>query len=228
MAKQPIKQKVATVTELPDFETATVDELPAFGEPLKKKDQPQLAKPTTTVSKSVSQPTKSLSALPLKNPNPPEELGYLEDIWNRLKGSSTKVLGAFASIPASANTYAMDIILAASGKDEQFNRLPAAAKKEVKNAIREINRKAPSGELAYQSKEASDYLNNAAKKIYERTIQDETSVSDEIYNLATNPTTEVGIKNDSYQQWFWSKSLVKLYWGDNATNWKNRLLMKVL
>ena len=45
---------------------------------------------------------------------------------------------------------------------------------------------------------------------------------------ATNPTTEVGIKNDSYQQWFWSKSLVSLYWGDNATNFKNRLLMKVL
>ena len=44
----------------------------------------------------------------------------------------------------------------------------------------------------------------------------------------TNPTTEVGIKNDSYQQWFWSKSLVSLYWGDNATNFKNRLLMKVL
>ena len=45
---------------------------------------------------------------------------------------------------------------------------------------------------------------------------------------ATNPTTEVGIKNDNYQQWFWSKSLVSLYWGDNATNFKNRLLMKVL
>jgi hypothetical protein len=45
---------------------------------------------------------------------------------------------------------------------------------------------------------------------------------------STDPTTEVGIKNDDYQQWFWSKSLVTLYWGDNATNWKNRLLMKVL
>jgi hypothetical protein len=45
---------------------------------------------------------------------------------------------------------------------------------------------------------------------------------------ATNSTTEVGIKNDNYQQWFWSKSLVTPYWGDNATKWKNRLLMKVL
>jgi hypothetical protein len=41
-------------------------------------------------------------------------------------------------------------------------------------------------------------------------------------------TTEVGIKNDDYLQWFWSKGLVTLYWGDNATQWKNRLLMKVL
>lgn len=44
----------------------------------------------------------------------------------------------------------------------------------------------------------------------------------------TDAQSEVGISNDQYIQWFWSKSLVKLYWGDNATNWKNRLLMKVL
>jgi hypothetical protein len=61
-------------------------------------------------------------------------------------------------------------------------------------------------------------------KLYLECLTGDTPVS----LPATNPTTEVGIKNDSYQQWFWSKSLVKLYWGDNATNWKNRLLMKVL
>jgi hypothetical protein len=44
----------------------------------------------------------------------------------------------------------------------------------------------------------------------------------------TDTQTEVGIAKGQYVQWFWSKSLVKLYWGDNATNWKNRLLMKVL
>jgi hypothetical protein len=45
----------------------------------------------------------------------------------------------------------------------------------------------------------------------------------------TNTTTEVGIKaNDDYLQWFWSKSLVTLSWGDNATQYKNHLLMKVL
>lgn len=41
MAKQPIKQKLATLDELPSFETATLDELPSFGEPVKKKDQTQ-------------------------------------------------------------------------------------------------------------------------------------------------------------------------------------------
>ena len=44
----------------------------------------------------------------------------------------------------------------------------------------------------------------------------------------TDPLTEVGISSNQYLQWFWSKSLVKLYWGDTATNWENRLLMKVL
>jgi len=61
-------------------------------------------------------------------------------------------------------------------------------------------------------------------KLYLHRLDGDTPVS----LPATNPTTEVGIKNDSYQQWFWSKSLVSLYWGDNATNFKNRLLMKVL
>jgi hypothetical protein len=38
MAKQPIKQKVATLEELPDFNIATVDELPDFETTVKKKE----------------------------------------------------------------------------------------------------------------------------------------------------------------------------------------------
>ena len=91
MAKQPIKQKVATLDELPAFETATVDELPDFGEPVKKKGQPQLVKQNTSVSKSVSAPTKPSLVLPSKEVEKPEEVGYVEDIWNRLKGSNKYV-----------------------------------------------------------------------------------------------------------------------------------------
>jgi len=102
--------------------------------PVKKKDQPKVVVPTTSVSKSVSAPTKPSSVLPSKKVEKPEEVGYVEDIWNRLKGSTTNMLGAFLNVPSSAQTYLMDMALAASGKDEEFNRLPAAAKKEVTSA----------------------------------------------------------------------------------------------
>ena len=52
----------------------------------------------------------------------------------------------------------MDMALAASGKDEEFNRLPAAAKKEVTNAVRAVNKRMPLGEFAPQTKEGANYL----------------------------------------------------------------------
>jgi len=194
MAKQPIKQKVATLDELPAFETATVDELPDFGEPVKKKGQPQLVKQNTSVSKSVSAPTKPSLVLPSKEVEKPEEVGYVEDLWNRFKGSGTKVLSAFLNVPSAAQSYIYDVALAATGKDEEFNRLPAAAKREVKSAVRAINKGLPNGEFLYQTKEAANYLNKKAENIYQRTIQDETSLSDEISKLATNPTSEGVLK----------------------------------
>lgn len=194
MAKQPIKQKVATLDELPAFETATVDELPDFGEPVKKKGQPQLVKQNTSVSKSVSAPTKPSLVLPSKEVEKPEEVGYVEDLWNRFKGSGTKVLSAFLNVPSAAQSYIYDVALAATGKDEEFNRLPAAAKREVKSAVRAINKGLPNGEFQYQTQQAANYLNKKAENIYQRTIQDETSLSDEISKLATNPTSEGVVK----------------------------------
>ena len=67
-------------------------------------------------------------------------------------------------------------------------------------------------------------VNGQSGKLYLDRLDGDTPVS----LPSTDITTEVGIKNDNYQQWFWSKSLVTLYWGDNATQYKNRLLMKVL
>ena len=46
MAKQPVKQNVATLDELPAFKTATLDELPDFGKPIKKKIPTALPSPS--------------------------------------------------------------------------------------------------------------------------------------------------------------------------------------
>ena len=67
-------------------------------------------------------------------------------------------------------------------------------------------------------------IEGASGKLYVDCLNGDTPVS----LPPTDVTTEVGIKNDDYLQWFWSKGLVTLYWGDNATKWKNHLLMKVL
>jgi hypothetical protein len=162
--------------------------------PVKKKDQPKVAAPTTSVSKSVSAPTKPSSVLPSKVTEKPEEVGYVEDLWNRFKGSGTKVLSAFLNVPSAAQSYIYDVALAATGKDEEFNRLPAAAKKEVKNAVRAVNKGLPNGEFQYQTQEAANYLNKKAERIFERTIKDETSLTDEISKLTTNPTSEGVLK----------------------------------
>ena len=173
------------------YSKSEADFVNQYWAPVKKKDQ---AKPTPSVSKSVSAPTKSLSDAPLKTPEKPEEVGYVEDIWNRFKGSGTKVLSAFLNVPSAAQSYIYDVALAATGKDEEFNRLPAVAKKEVKNAVRAVSKGLPNSELTYQTKEAANYLNKKAENIYQRTINDETSLSDEISKLTTNPTSEGVLK----------------------------------
>ena len=162
--------------------------------PVKKKDQTKSVVPTTSVSKSVSAPTKPSLVLPSKEVEKPEEVGYVEDLWNRFKGSGTKVLSAFLNVPSAAQSYIYDVALAATGRDEEFNRLPAAVKKEVKNAVRAVNKGLPNGDFQYQTQEAANYLNKKAERIFERTIKDETSLSEEISKLSTNPTSEGVLK----------------------------------
>ena len=120
-----------------------------------------------------------------------EEIGYMEDLWNRLRGSGAKALAGVLSMPALARTYAEDIVYAASGLDKEFNKLPSAAKKEVLNTVRTIQ---ASGDIntaaAIQSQEAFNYLNKKADKIYERTIKQEGDVFTDIANFKDNPSAD--------------------------------------
>ena len=94
-----------------DFSSAIVGaQKPA---PVKKKVQPQVASSTTLDSKSVSQPTKSLSGSQLKEDK--EEIGMIDDLWNTLKGAGVKTLANIASIPAFAQNAALDIVASATG-----------------------------------------------------------------------------------------------------------------
>jgi hypothetical protein len=120
-----------------------------------------------------------------------EEISYMEDLWNRLRGSGAKALAGVLSMPALARTYAEDVVYAASGLDKEFNKLPSAAKKEVLNTVRTIQ---ASGDIntaaAIQSQEAFNYLNKKADKIYERTIKQEGDVFTDIANFKDNPSAD--------------------------------------
>ena len=88
MAKQPVKQKLATLDELPSFGIATVDELPDFEVPLKKKEPTVSnstlpAAPSTLGSKDLGKKlilesaSKSNKPVQVKKPKPGESEGLL-------------------------------------------------------------------------------------------------------------------------------------------------------
>lgn len=174
-----------------DFSSAIVGaQKPA---PVKKKVQPQVASSTTLDSKSVSQPTKSLSGSQLKEDK--EEIGMIDDLWNTLKGAGVKTLANIASIPAFAQNAALDIVASATGRSSEFNKLPSSVKKQIRNSLSATT---PMGQMAETSQEATDFLNKKSEDIYKKTRQQELSAIDELIKFKNNPNAE-SVKNILYQ-----------------------------
>lgn len=171
-----------------DFSSAIVGaQKPA---PVKKKIQPQVVSTTTSDSKSVSQPTKSLSGSQLKEDN--EEVGMIDDLWNSLKGAGAKALASIAAVPQFAQNAAMDIVASATGRSSEFNKLPSAAKKQIRDAITGTLSQGATGigQLSGASQEATDYLNKKSEDIYKKTRQEEVDVVDELSKFKDNPNLE--------------------------------------
>jgi hypothetical protein len=174
-----------------DFSSAIVGaQKPA---PVKKKVQPQVASSTTLDSKSVSQPTKSLSGSQLKEDK--EEIGMIDDLWNTLKGAGVKTLANIASIPAFAQNAALDIVASATGRSSEFNKLPSSVKKQIRDSLSATT---PMGQMAETSQEATDFLNKKSEDIYKKTRQQEASAIDELIKFKNNPNAE-SVKNILYQ-----------------------------
>ena len=171
-----------------DFSSAIVGaQKPA---PVKKKIQPQVVSTTTSDSKSVSQPTKSLSGSQLKEDN--EEVGMIDDLWNSLKGAGAKALASIAAVPQFAQNAAMDIVASATGRSSEFNKLPSAAKKQIRDAITGTLSQGATGigQLSGASQEATDYLNKKSEDIYKKTRQEEVDIVDELSKFKDNPNLE--------------------------------------
>lgn len=157
-----------------------------FFTPIQKKNPNQPTKPSSMVYPS---PTK-VQGTPLVSPSKSEEVGYLEDLWNRFRGSGAKALSSLMSIPSLAQNAAFDIIASATGKDEEFNKLPVSVKKDIRDIVRKSQSSTPVGKMSVGTEQAADYLNKKADKIYEKTIKQEGDVFTDINNFRKNPTAE--------------------------------------
>jgi hypothetical protein len=187
---------MAELEEDIDFSSAIVG-APQKNAPLKKKAQAQQIEPTTSVSSSALAPSKSLSGSQLKEDK--EEIGLIDDIWNSFKGAGVKALASIASVPQFAQNAAIDIVSSVTGRSSDFNKLPSAVKKQVRDAITgSLSETTPTGRFAQASQEATDYLNKKSEDIYKKTRQEEIDVVDELSKFKDNPNAE-SIKKVLYQ-----------------------------
>lgn len=158
---------------------------------LKKKNstesvgQPTL-KPTSSVSPKIQ--GSGLVASPAKQ----SEVGIIDDLWNSFKGAGAKALASVAAVPQFAQNAAMDIVASATGRSSEFNKLPSAVKKQVRDAITGTLSQGATGvgQLAGASQEATNYLNKKSEDIYKKTRQEEVDVVDELSKFKDNPSAE--------------------------------------
>jgi hypothetical protein len=128
-----------------------------------------------------------------------EEISATDDLWNTIKGAGVKAFSTLASLPNKAQEAALDMFVSATGMASDFNKLPSADKKQIKNSLSGLLR---SGQqvggtaLAGQpraveiSDKATQFLNKKSEDIYKKTRQEDVNIIDELDKFRQNPNTE--------------------------------------
>jgi len=158
---------------------------------LKKKNSTEsVGQPAPKPGSSVS-PKMQESGL-VASPAKQSEVGIIDDLWNSFKGAGAKALASVAAVPQFAQNAAMDIVASATGRSSEFNKLPSAVKKQVRDAITGTLSQGATGvgQLAGASQEATNYLNKKSEDIYKKTRQEEVDVVDELSKFKDNPSAE--------------------------------------
>ena len=157
---------------------------------LKKKNSTEsVGQPAPKPGSSVSPKMQGsgLVASPAKQGK--EEVGVLDDLWNTFKGAGAKALASIAAVPQFAQNAAIDIMASATGRSSEFNKLPSATKKQIRDAINgSLSANTPTGRFAEASQQATDYLNKKSEDIYKKTRQEEVDVVDELSKFTENPS----------------------------------------
>ena len=195
-----------------DFSSAIVG-APKPGTSVKKKSQPQIGELTTLGSSSVSQPlnSSSVSTIPTKDKlrtsnlgitgvdwakGDKEEISATDDLWNSVKGVGVQALSTIFSMPNKAQEAALDLFVSATGMESDFNKLPSADKKQIKNSLsgllrsgQQVGGTALAGQprVVEISDKATQFLNKKAEDIFKKTRQDDIDVIDELDKFRQNP-----------------------------------------
>ena len=198
-----------------DFSSAIVG-APKPGTSVKKKSQPQIEEPITLGSSSVSQPlnSSSVSTIPTKDKlrtsnlgitgvdwakGDKEEISATDDLWNSVKGVGVQALSTIFSMPNKAQEAALDLFVSATGMESDFNKLPSADKKQIKNSLsgllrsgQQVGGTALVGQprVVEISDKATQFLNKKAEDIFKKTRQDDIDVIDELDKFRQNPNVE--------------------------------------
>ena len=199
--KGKAKKSTPPVSEDLDFE------LVQSSAPIKKKNplKPVTVGPSTQVKPKsslglggqvIAGPSASIPYQP-KTTQGKQQVSALDDLWNTFKGSGLNTLANIAKVPEMAQSYALDLIATGLGVNDEFNRLPAAAKKEIRNAVNSTSKVSPLPNVQI-SNQAADYLNKRSEEIYQKTRKEEGDIVDEISNFTSNPSIE-GVGNILYR-----------------------------
>lgn len=198
-----------------DFSSAIVG-APKPSTSVKKKSQPQIEEPITLGSSSVSQPlnSSSVSIIPTKDKlrasnlgitgvdwakGDKEEISATDDLWNTLKGAGVKAFSTLASLPNKAQEAALDMFVSATGMSSDFNKLPSADKKQIRDSLsgllrtgQQVGGTALAGQprVVEISDKATQFLNKKSEDIYKRTRQEDVNVIDELDKFRQNPNAE--------------------------------------
>ena len=117
-------------------------------------------------------------------------ISTLEDYGNELLSAGAGAFATLLTFPAYVQNTVLDLELAANGLDDDFNRLPASAKKEVRRAVLSASAGQVDMNAGVNSQRAFDYFNKISKKIHERTIEYEGDVFDMAADFASDPSVE--------------------------------------
>lgn len=117
-------------------------------------------------------------------------ISELDNFGRQLIGAGAKAISAFDAIPMLAFNGYLDLTMAATGKSDEFNKLPAAAKQELRKQLMANLKGTGTSEMFENSEMLSNYWDKFSSKVLEDTIEQEGDTFDDMAKFVSQPSVE--------------------------------------